>query len=96
MINKSYLIATDSWWLQEEAPFLWKPVLVLRTETERPEAVDAWTVKIVWVDKDNINNNIEILLKDTNEYQRMAKAVNPYWDWTASIKIEEAITKFLA
>ena len=96
LINKSYLIATDSWWLQEEAPFLWKPVLVLRTETERPEAVDAWTVKIVWVDKDNINNNIEILLKDTNEYQRMAKAVNPYWDWTASIKIEEAITKFLA
>ena len=54
LINKSYLVATDSWWLQEEAPFLWKPVLVLRTETERPEAVEAWTVKIVWVEKNNI------------------------------------------
>lgn len=95
LINKSYLVATDSWWLQEEAPFLWKPVLVLRTETERPEAVDAWTVKIVWVKKEFIMKNMEILLDDDEEYMKMARAVNPYWDWTASIKIVKAVERFL-
>ena len=94
LINKSYLVATDSWWLQEEAPFLWKPVLVLRTETERPEAVEAWTVKIVWVNKDNIIKNIEILLNNRQEYDEMAKAVNPYWDGTASEKIISSIEDY--
>lgn len=95
LINKSYLVATDSWGLQEEAPFLWKPVLVLRTETERPEAVDAGTVKIVWVWKDNIIKNIEVLLNNEDEYEKMGKAVNPYWDGTASLKIEKAIIEYL-
>lgn len=94
LINKSYLVATDSGGLQEEAPFLWKPVIVLRTETERPEAVEAWTVKIAWVRKDDIIKLLEILLNNKQEYEKMAKAINPYWDGTASKKIVKAIEEY--
>ena len=90
-IKRGYLVLTDSGGLQEEAPSLGKPVLVLRNETERPEAVDAGTVKIAGVDKDNIFNMTEELLNDKDAYNKMAKAVNPYGDGHASDRIVKAI-----
>lgn len=90
-IKRGYLVLTDSGGLQEEAPSLGKPVLVLRNETERPEAVDAGTVKIAGVDKENIFNMTEELLNDKDAYDKMAKAVNPYGDGHASERIVKAI-----
>ena len=90
-IKRGYLVLTDSGGLQEEAPSLGKPVLVLRNETERPEAVDAGTVKIAGVDKDTIVNMASELLSDENAYNKMAKAVNPYGDGLASERIVKAI-----
>jgi len=82
---------TDSGGLQEEAPSLGKPVLVLRTETERPEAVETGTVKLVGVNEDIIYNMAYQLLTDKNMYKTMAKAVNPYGDGQASKRIVQAI-----
>lgn len=82
---------TDSGGLQEEAPSLGKPVLVLRNETERPEAVDAGTVKIAGVNEDNIYNMTKELIENVNEYEKMAHAVNPYGDGHASERIVKAI-----
>ena len=82
---------TDSGGIQEEAPSLKKPVLVLRTETERPEAVEAGTVKIAGVEKDNISALAKELLDDENAYAKMARAANPYGDGTASKRIVQAI-----
>lgn len=90
-INKSHLILTDSGGLQEEAPSLGKPVLVLRGETERPEATVAGTVKIAGTSEDIIYSLASQLLKDENEYQKMSKAVNPYGDGNASRRIADAI-----
>lgn len=90
-IKRGYLVLTDSGGLQEEAPSLGKPVLVLRNETERPEAVDAGTVKIAGVDKDTIVKMAQELLMDENAYHQMARAVNPYGDGLASKRIVEAI-----
>lgn len=90
-IKRGYLVLTDSGGLQEEAPSLGKPVLVLRNETERPEAVDAGTVKIAGIEKENIFNMTETLLTDKDEYDKMAKAVNPYGDGHASERIVKAI-----
>lgn len=90
-INRSYLVLTDSGGLQEEAPSLGKPVLVLRNETERPEAVDAGTVKIAGVQEDVIVSMTRELLTDQSAYMTMAKAVNPYGDGFASQRIVEAI-----
>ena len=90
-IKRGYLVLTDSGGLQEEAPSLGKPVLVLRNETERPEAIDAGTVKIAGVDKENIFNMTEKLLNDKDAYDKMAKAVNPYGDGHASERIVKAI-----
>ncbi|MCL1858378.1 MAG: UDP-N-acetylglucosamine 2-epimerase (non-hydrolyzing) [Oscillospiraceae bacterium] len=87
LYNKCYFILTDSGGLQEEAPALGKPVLVCRTETERPEAVKAGTVKIVGVSEENIYNNAVLLLEDKQEYDKMAKSVNPYGDGHASERI---------
>lgn len=87
----SYLILTDSGGLQEEAPSLGKPVLVLRNETERPEAVAAGTVKLAGTDKDKIISMTGQLLDDPTEYNRMAKAVNPYGDGKASERITAAL-----
>lgn len=84
LMNKCYLVATDSGGIQEEAPALGKPVVVLRTETERPEAVEAGTVKLIGVEKENIINSISKLIEDKSEYDSMAKAVNPYGDGKAS------------
>lgn len=90
-IQRGYLVLTDSGGLQEEAPSLGKPVLVLRNETERPEAVEAGTVKIAGVNKDTIVAMTTELLTDNEAYHRMAKAVNPYGDGFASKRIVEAI-----
>lgn len=90
-INRGYLVLTDSGGLQEEAPSLGKPVLVLRNETERPEAVEAGTVKIAGVDRDDIFNMTEKLLIDEEAYNKMAKAVNPYGDGFASKRIVDAV-----
>ena len=86
-------ILTDSGGIQEEAPSLGKPVLVLRNETERPEAVTAGTVKIAGVNYDDILAMAKDLLDNKESYDKMAKAVNPYGDGLASIRICDAIIK---
>ena len=91
LINKSYLVLTDSGGIQEEAPSLGKPVLVLRNETERPEAVTAGTVKVVGTDKGTIVREATKLLTDEYEYEKMSKATNPYGDGNACDRIVEAI-----
>lgn len=91
LIARSYLVMTDSGGLQEEAPSCGVPVLVLRTETERPEAVDAGTVKVVGIDEQTIYESAELLLTDDAAYDKMAKAVNPYGDGHASERIVKAI-----
>ena len=96
MLNKAYLILTDSGGIQEEAPALGKPVLVIREETERPEAVEAGTVKIIGVGKENLKKEVNILLNDFNEYQKMANSVNPYGDGTSSEKIVDFMLDYLA
>jgi UDP-N-acetylglucosamine 2-epimerase (non-hydrolysing) len=90
-MNRCYMVLTDSGGLQEEAPSLGKPVLVLRNETERPEAVKAGTVAIAGVDTDTIVSMSSVLIEDINEYNKMAKAVNPYGDGQASRRIVDAI-----
>ena len=90
-IKRGYMVLTDSGGLQEEAPSLGKPVLVLRNETERPEAVDAGTVKIAGVDENVIYNMAKELITDKAEYDKMAHAVNPYGDGHASERIVKAI-----
>lgn len=87
MMNKSYFIITDSGGVQEEAPSLGKPVLVMRNTTERPEAVKAGTVKLVGTSKENIIKEAQKLLDDKVEYERMSKAHNPYGDGNACKKI---------
>mgnify|MGYP003441305728 CR=1 FL=1 len=91
LMKKSHIILTDSGGVQEEAPALGVPVLVLRDETERPEAVEAGTVKIAGVDEDVIYDMAKTLLNDKDEYNKMAKAVNPYGDGHASERIVKAI-----
>ena len=87
LMSKSYLILTDSGGIQEEAPGLGKPVLVMRDTTERPEAVEAGTVKLVGSDKEMIINTTSELLTNHNAYEAMANAVNPYGDGHASERI---------
>ena len=90
-MDRCFMVMTDSGGLQEEAPSLGKPVLVLRNETERPEAVEAGTVKVAGVDEDTIYNMAKELLTDKDEYNKMAHAVNPYGDGEASRRTVEAI-----
>ena len=87
LMKQSYLILTDSGGVQEEAPSIGKPVLVMRDTTERPEGVKAGTAKLVGTDSRNIIDNIELLINNNFEYKKMAKAVNPYGDGQASSKI---------
>lgn len=93
LLKQSYLVVTDSGGIQEEAPGLGKPVLVLREVTERPEGVTAGTVKLVGTDQDKIVREVELLLSDQAEYDRMARAINPYGDGQASQRI---VTKLLS
>lgn len=91
LMNRCYMIMTDSGGLQEEAPHLGKPVLVLRDVTERPEAVEAGTVKVIGTDEENVYNIANELLNDNDVYSKMANAVNPYGDGHASRRIVDAI-----
>ena len=90
-LNKAYLILTDSGGIQEEAPSLGKPVLVLRDTTERPEGIEAGTLKLVGTDERNVYKNIKKLLDNKEEYQKMSKASNPYGDGKACEKIADII-----
>ena len=89
MMDKSHFIITDSGGVQEEAPSLGKPVLVMRDTTERPEALEAGTVKLVGTDKETIIKEAQKLLDEESEYERMSKAHNPYGDGKACEKIVE-------
>lgn len=91
LIKKSYLVLTDSGGIQEEGPSLGKPVLVVRETTERPEGVEAGTLKLVGTSVENIVKQVSRLLDDRAEYERMSKAKNPYGDGHASEKIVNAI-----
>ncbi|MEG1548712.1 MAG: UDP-N-acetylglucosamine 2-epimerase (non-hydrolyzing) [Clostridia bacterium] len=88
---RSYFILTDSGGIQEEAPFLGKPVLVMRDTTERPEGIAAGTLKLVGTDEQSIYDACKLLLEDKNEYNRMASAQNPYGDGNASIMIADIL-----
>lgn len=90
-INKSFIILSDSGGIQEEAPSLGKPVLVLRDTTERPEGITAGTLKLVGTDEEVIYEETKKLLTDNNEYNKMSKASNPYGDGFASKRIVDAI-----
>jgi UDP-N-acetylglucosamine 2-epimerase (non-hydrolysing) len=85
---------TDSGGLQEEAPHLGKPVLVLRDVTERPEAVEAGTVKLVGTSTEFIVESANELIRNQQEYDKMSKSINPYGDGKASIRIVDAILDY--
>jgi len=91
LMNKCHMIMTDSGGLQEEAPHLGKPVLVLRDVTERPEAVNKGTVKLVGTDIETIVNEANNILRDEVSYDKMSKSINPYGDGKASRRITDAI-----
>ena len=93
LMEKSTLVLTDSGGIQEEAPGLGKPVLVMRDTTERPEALEAGTVKLVGTDYDKIVSEVSALLDDPMYYDRMSKAVNPYGDGKACGRIMEFLNK---
>lgn len=95
LMNRCYLVMTDSGGMQEEAPSLGKPVLVLRDTTERPEAVQAGTVKLVGTNQQRIYDAARLLLTDKNEYDKMARAINPYGDGYAARRIVNVIKDFL-
>ena len=94
LMNKSHIVLTDSGGIQEEAPGLGKPVLVMRDTTERPEALDAGTVKLVGTDYDKIVSNVSLLLDDAEEYSIMSRANNPYGDGKACPRIAEVLKNF--
>ncbi len=87
LMSKAYIVLTDSGGIQEEAPSLGKPVLVMRDTTERPEALSSGTVELVGSDYDRIMDKVSMLLDDTAAYERMSKAVNPYGDGKACERI---------
>jgi len=87
LMKKAHIILTDSGGVQEEAPSLGKPVLVMRDTTERPEGIDVGTAKLVGTNASEIKSSVQLLLDNNAEYNKMAKAVNPYGDGKASEKI---------
>lgn len=94
--NKAYIILTDSGGIQEEAPSLGKPVLVLRNTTERPEGIEAGTLKLVGTDEETIYEETKKLLADKEIYETMSKASNPYGDGKASQRIVDAIIDYFS
>ncbi|HTU47537.1 MAG TPA: UDP-N-acetylglucosamine 2-epimerase (non-hydrolyzing) [Bryobacteraceae bacterium] len=96
LMRRSYLLITDSGGVQEEGPSLGKPILVLREKTERPEAVEAGTVKLVGTDRELIVREAVRLIEDRAEYDRMARLHNPYGDGQASGRIAESIAAYLS
>jgi len=95
LMKRAYLILTDSGGIQEEAPSLGKPVLVLRKATERPEAIEVGAAKLVGVDVENIVNQTLLLLEDKEEYERMVNAPNPFGDGHAAERIVRIISSFI-
>lgn len=93
IMNKSYLVLTDSGGLQEEAPALGKPVVVLRDTTERPEAIEAKTAILAGSNRKNVYDSVAALLSDLNKYQEMAHAINPFGDGHAAEKICSIIVR---
>ena len=91
LMEKSVIVLTDSGGIQEEAPGLGIPVLVMRDTTERPEAVTAGTVELVGTDYEKIVNGVSTLLDDAKAYEKMSKATNPYGDGKASQRILDYI-----
>jgi len=96
LMRKAYLLITDSGGIQEEGPSLGKPVLVMREKTERPEAVEAGTVKLVGADENAIVAATENLLENPKEYEAMSRVHNPYGDGRASGRISDAIRSFFS
>lgn len=94
-LSRSYLILTDSGGIQEEAPSLGKPVLVMRDTTERPEGIKAGTLKLVGTDEEVIYETFKQLLEDKDEYEKMSKASNPYGDGFASKRIADILEQKL-
>lgn len=92
-MNRSYMILTDSGGVQEEAPSLGKPVLVMRDTTERPEGVAAGTLKLVGTEEETIYQNFKLLLEKDTEYQKMSKASNPYGDGAACKQIVDILKR---
>ena len=90
---RSYMILTDSGGIQEEAPSLGKPVLVMRDTTERPEGIKAETLKLVGTDEENIYRNFKLLLESPEKYAQMSTATNPYGDGFASKRIADILTR---
>ncbi len=93
LMKASHIILTDSGGIQEEAPSLGKPVLVMRTETERPEGIDAGTAKLIGPFEEKIISETEILLRDRTSYEKMARAINPYGDGHAAERIVDIIKR---
>lgn len=92
-LSRSYLILTDSGGIQEEAPSLGKPVLVMRDTTERPEGITAGTLKLVGTEEEVIYDNFKLLLESEQEYAKMSNASNPYGDGLASKRIADILEK---
>ena len=95
-MKSAYLILTDSGGIQEEAPSLGKPVLVMRDNTERPEALDAGTVLLVGTDVDKIVSQVAELLSNAQRYQQLSQAQNPYGDGKSSERIVQVILQAFA
>ncbi|MFZ5353352.1 MAG: non-hydrolyzing UDP-N-acetylglucosamine 2-epimerase [Bacillota bacterium] len=94
LMDRSFMVVTDSGGLQEEVPSLGKPLLVARTETERPEAIEFGTLKLVGVEEEDIFKAIELYLNNKEEYQKMAAAINPYGDGYAAERIVESLLHY--
>jgi UDP-N-acetylglucosamine 2-epimerase (non-hydrolysing) len=94
LMRRAYLLITDSGGIQEEGPSLGKPILVMREKTERPEAVEAGTVKLVGTGEARITGEAERLLDDPAEYRRMTRVHNPYGDGRASERIAQAVARY--
>ena len=92
-MEKSHIVLTDSGGIQEEAPGLGKPVLVMRDTTERPEALEAGTVKLVGTDYSKILEETSTLLNNSGYYNQMSRAVNPYGDGRACIRIVKKLVE---
>lgn len=90
-LARSYMILTDSGGIQEEAPSLGKPVLIMRNTTERPEGIKAGTLKLVGTNEEMIYENFKLLLENQDEYEKMSHASNPYGDGTACEKISKIL-----
>ena len=91
LMSKSYIMLTDSGGIQEESPSLGKPVLVLRDETERPEAVEAGIAKLIGTNKERVYSEVNTILNNEDKYIKMSKSINPYGDGKASERIVKKI-----